>query len=91
MNTQGSNKLTYMPFGPSPAYGWVERIPAPATTAPDGQQISGEEKIKYTPAGYLAMWNAQPRVPPPSWNSLLLQGNNLFQQGINKPSLKRIM
>lgn len=49
-------------------------------------------KGKYVnPSGYLSTWYGQPRTPPPSWNPLLLQGQNTFRQGINSPRLSNVV
>lgn len=45
---------------------------------------------RVTPAGYLSIWGGEPRVAPPSWNPLLLQGQNIFAPGINYPSLSDV-
>lgn len=53
---------------------------------------SNSLKDRYVnPSGYLATWYGQGRTAPPSWNSLLLQGNNTFRQGINNPRLSQVM
>ena len=43
------------------------------------------------PSGYLSTWYGQPRVIPPSWDPLLLQGQNTFRQGINNPTLSQVV
>ena len=45
---------------------------------------------KVTPAGYLAIQYGQPRTVPPSWNPLLLQGNNNFVTSPGYPTLSDV-
>jgi hypothetical protein len=52
-----------------------------------GNSLEGK---RVNPSGYLSTWNGFPRTPPPSWNPLLLQGNNNFREGINSPSLSNV-
>lgn len=57
-----------------------------------GNSFGSPMDSKYVnPSGYLATWYGQPVVPPPSWNPLLLQGNNVFEQNINYPSLSKVV
>lgn len=48
------------------------------------------EGKRVTPAGYVATWEGFPRTPPPSWNPLLLQGENNFVTSLKSPTLKDV-
>ena len=48
------------------------------------------EGKRVNPSGYLSTWNGFPRTPPPSWNPLLLQGQNNFLEGVNDPRLSNV-
>ena len=89
-----------MPFGPPQR--WMEKPPGgqqgpSSSMAPPNQRrskygSSRSLKGKYVnPSGYLATWYGQPRTPPPSWNPLLLQGQNTFRQGIDSPRLSNVV
>jgi len=90
-----------MPFGPPQR--WLENQPGgqqgPASSLPPPKQgrrskygSSRSLKGKYVnPSGYLATWYGQPRTPPPSWDPLLLQGQNTFRQGIDSPRLSNVV
>jgi hypothetical protein len=62
-----------------------------------GQSVNkdGEETITIkgvTPSMYLSFWDGgQPRMPPPSWNPLLLQGRNNFPVEPNYPTLSDVI
>ncbi len=54
----------------------------------------GSDSLKgrtVNPSGYLSTWHGQPRIIPPSWNPLLLQGNNTFREGVNSPKLSNVV
>ncbi len=90
-----------MPYGPPQR--WLEQAngqqgPASSKPPPRGRRpgsnygSSRSLKGKYVnPSGYLSTWYGQPRTPPPSWNPLLLQGQNTFRQGINSPRLSNVV
>jgi len=52
-----------------------------------GNSLAGK---RVNPSGYLSTWYGAPRVVPPAWNSLLLQGQNNFREGINDPTLSNV-
>jgi len=54
------------------------------------QQQHHQPEYAWNPTGYNAMWLGAPRVPPPSWNPLLLQDHSTFVQGINDPQLQDV-
>lgn len=84
---RGNRPFTIMPFGPPQP--WLEKGPEAAqSTAAFGNSL----RDKYVnPSGYLSTWYGQPRVIPASWNPLLLQGNNIFREGIDNPTLSQVM
>jgi hypothetical protein len=101
----GSRPFLEMPFGPPQR--WLMKGPeAPASSAPPlsafgrrrrkmsrhrfGFGNSLEDKY-VNPSGYLSTWYGQPRIVPPSWNYNLMQGNNIFRQGINNPRLDQVI
>lgn len=83
------NPLLIMPFGPGGK--WLEsghEGAASSAAAGFGKSLEGRT---VNPSGYLSTWYGQPRISPPSWNSLLLQGQNTFREGINSPMLKDVV
>ena len=83
--------FTIMPFGPSGR--WLENGHAGAGSSGAPMQF-GSDSLKgrtVNPSGYLSTWNGQPRIIPPSWNPLLLQGNNTFREGVNSPKLSNVV
>jgi len=48
-------------------------------------------KQKVNPSGYIATWYGQPRTAPPSWNPLLMQGGNIYPEGIDSPRLSNVV
>ena len=99
---QFNRPFTIMPFGPPGR--WLEPGPqaASSTSANSssygrirrGRNRFGNNSLadKYVnPSGYLSTWYGQPRALPPSWNYLLLQGNNTFREGIDNPKLSQVM
>ena len=91
-NNFGSNfgrDLLIMPFGPGGQ--WLE---AGHEGAASSAAAFGSNSLKgrsVNPSGYLSTWYGQPRVAPPSWNSLLLQGHNTFREGIDSPMLSNVV
>lgn len=92
---RSSNPLLIMPFGPGGQ--WLEKghEGAASSGAAFGKRsrfgnMSLEGKT-VNPSGYLSTWYGQPRIAPPSWNPLLLQGNNTFREGINSPMLSNVV
>lgn len=99
-----SMPLTIMPFGPGGS--WLEEGHEGAGSSMAGSSMNSFgrgnsygnsygagslEGRDVNPAGYLSTWNGQPRVVPPSWNPLLLQGQNTFVEGINSPHLQNVV
>ncbi len=92
---QTNNPFLIMPFGPGGR--WLEQGPegAASSAASFGRRnrfgnMSLQGKT-VNPSGYLSTWYGQPRISPPSWNPLLLQGNNTFREGINSPMLSNVV
>jgi len=92
---RSNNPLLIMPFGPGGQ--WLEKghEGAASSGVAFGKRarfgnMSLEGKT-VNPSGYLSTWNGQPRIAPPSWNPLLLQGNNVFREGINSPMLSNVV
>lgn len=102
---QTDNPLLIMPFGPGGR--WLENGPegaassgamfgrrrrksvkAPRRTRFGDNSLAGR---RVNPSGYLSTWYGQPRIPPASWNPLLLQGHNTFREGINSPMLSNVV
>lgn len=92
-----------MPFGPPQP--WITRGPESGTASGSAPASAFGRRRRYrrsrfgdslnnkylNPSGYLSTWYGQPRTPPPSWNGLLLQGGNIYQQNVNYPGLDRVM
>ena len=77
-----SNPLVTMPFGPPQP--WLAKgHEGAASSAAFGQNVNQ--------AGYLSLWNAQPRSIAPSWNTLLMQGGNMYSQNPNSPRLSDVV
>lgn len=89
----GRNKpLLTMPFGPPQP--WLmagHEGAASAIATPNVRFGSKLSDRKVNQSGYLSLWNSQPRSLAPSWNPLLLQGSNVFQQGGNSPNLSDVV
>ena len=76
MRPKSGRPLLISPYGP----------PKPWT-------VKSSRKVKFgkmTPSGYLATWNGQPIVAPPSWNPLLLQDGSTFKMKTDHPKLSSI-
>lgn len=95
-----SNPFAVMPFGP-PGPWMEEGHPGGASSMAHvgtqfggnrfGNQLGGIHDQSVNPSGYLSLWNGQPRVFPPSWNPLLLQGQNTFVEDVNYPRLDNVV
>lgn len=77
------NPLLTMPFGPPRPWMAKGHEGGASSAAAFGQKVNQ--------SGYLSLWNAQPRSLPPSWNSLLLQGGNVYRQEPNSPGLHDVV
>jgi len=88
--SRGSNPLLIAPFGPRQP--WLIPREQPAYSGVPGNNNKVNKTYGVTPSGYLSLWNGgYPRVPPPRWNPLLLQGGNNFPMGKNYPKLSDVV
>jgi hypothetical protein len=93
---QSDRPFAIMPFGPPQR--WIEEPPEAAASSAFGlrrylmNKFGENLRDKYVnPSGYLSTWYGQPKVLPASWNPLLLQGNNVFTEGIDNPNLSQVV
>lgn len=90
---RNSGNLLIAPFGS--AGQWIEQGHEGAASSGASSSSFGEVKslkgVKVNPNGYLSLWNGAPITKPPSWNPLLLQGQNNFVEGINSPMLQDVV
>lgn len=100
-NGREHRPLLIAPFGPPQP--WLLKDETPAYSgAPSafgrrrrrnfrfGNESNSLAGRRVNPSGYLSTWYGFPKIVPPRWNPLLLQGGNNFREGVNDPTLSNV-